>query len=151
MDVEKTKARRIIVQPSTVQNMTYKKSEKWWILKKVRVYVKINPDCHRKATCNEKNFSPANWSQIQGPNLWNATFGAQLKLGHFGKYNRSTSKVFKCGTEIGWGRSVGPIVWKANLFLRVEKAGNTLHTVKRRNANWISSILPRICLLKHDI
>jgi hypothetical protein len=43
----------------------------------------------------------------------NATFGAQistvLKLGHFGKYIRNTSKVLKCGAGEEW-RLVGPIV-----------------------------------------
>jgi hypothetical protein len=44
----------------------------------------------------------------------NATFGAQLctelKLGHFGKCIRNTSKVLKCGAGEEWRRSVGPIV-----------------------------------------
>jgi hypothetical protein len=34
-----------------------------------------------------------------------------LKLGHFGKYIRSTLTVLKCGAGTGWRRSVEPIVW----------------------------------------
>jgi len=36
-------------------------------------------------------------------------------------------------------------------LLRVEKAGNILHTIQRWKTNWISYILRRICLLKHAI
>jgi hypothetical protein len=35
--------------------------------------------------------------------------------------------------------------------LRVKEKGSILHTIKRRNANWIGHILPRNCLLKHVI
>jgi hypothetical protein len=34
---------------------------------------------------------------------------------------------------------------------RVKEETNTLHTIKRRKANWISHILRRNCLLKHVI
>jgi hypothetical protein len=34
---------------------------------------------------------------------------------------------------------------------RVKEDRNTLHTVKRRKANWIGHILRRNCLLKHVI
>jgi hypothetical protein len=33
----------------------------------------------------------------------------------------------------------------------VNEERNTLHTIKRRKANWISHILRRNCLLKHVI
>ena len=32
---------------------------------------------------------------------------------------------------------------------RVKEERNILHTIKRRNANWIGHILRRNCLLKH--
>jgi hypothetical protein len=34
---------------------------------------------------------------------------------------------------------------------RVKEERNVLHTIKRRQANWIGSILRRNCLLKHAI
>jgi hypothetical protein len=34
---------------------------------------------------------------------------------------------------------------------RVKEERNILHTIKRRNANWIGHILRRNCLLKHVI
>jgi hypothetical protein len=34
---------------------------------------------------------------------------------------------------------------------RVKKERNVLHTVKRRKANWIGTILPRNCLLKEGL
>jgi hypothetical protein len=34
---------------------------------------------------------------------------------------------------------------------RVKEEKNILHTIKRRNANWIGHILRRNCLLKHVI
>jgi hypothetical protein len=34
---------------------------------------------------------------------------------------------------------------------RVKEERNTLHTIKRRKANWIGHILRRNCLLKHVI
>jgi len=37
------------------------------------------------------------------------------------------------------------------LLHRVKEERNVLHTVKRRNANWIGHILSRNCLLKHVI
>jgi len=40
-----------------------------------------------------------------------------LKLEHFGKQIRNTLKVFKCGAGEGWGRSVGPIVWKMKSYI----------------------------------
>jgi hypothetical protein len=34
---------------------------------------------------------------------------------------------------------------------RVKEERNILHTIKRRNANWIGHIVRRNCLLKHVI
>jgi hypothetical protein len=37
------------------------------------------------------------------------------------------------------------------LLHRVKEGRNILHTVNRREANWIGHFLPRNCLLKHVI
>jgi len=34
---------------------------------------------------------------------------------------------------------------------RIKEVRNILHTIKRRQSNWIGHILRRNCLLKHDI
>jgi hypothetical protein len=42
-------------------------------------------------------------------------------------------------------------VRNVEVLQRVKEERNSLHTVKRRKANWIGHILRRNCLLKHGI
>ena len=48
--------------------------------------------------------------------------------------------------EIAWADRVKNVV-----LHRVKEERNILHTLKRRNANWIGHILRRNCVLKHVI
>jgi len=70
-----------------------------------------------------------------------------LKLGHFGKQNRNTWKVLKCGAEEERTRSAGTMACEVSQRV---KGGKELHTIKRK-ANWNGHILGRNCRLKHII
>jgi hypothetical protein len=49
--------------------------------------------------------------------------------------------------EITWTNRVR----NEEVLHRVKEERNSLHTIKRRKANWIGNILRRNCLLKHVI
>ena len=51
-----------------------------------------------------------------------------------------TEKIFRTGFEIN-----------EEVLHRIKEVRNVLHTVDRRQANWIGHILRRNCLLKRDI
>jgi len=72
-----------------------------------------------------------------------------LKLGHCGKQIRHAVKTLKWRRleQISWTDCVKDEV----ILDRAKEKGNILHTIKRRNANWIGHILHRNCLLKHVI
>jgi hypothetical protein len=58
--------------------------------------------------------------------------------------------------EVCYCRKMGKISWtdhvrNEEVLHRVKEERNIIHTVKRRNANWIGHILRRNCLLKHFI
>jgi hypothetical protein len=48
--------------------------------------------------------------------------------------------------EISWNDNVKNI----EAFHTVQRERNILHTIKRREANWINHIWRRNCLLKHN-
>jgi hypothetical protein len=57
--------------------------------------------------------------------------------------------------EIWWSRRMEKISWTDHvvneILHKIKDERNVLHTVKRRNDNWISHILSANCLLKHTI
>jgi len=61
-----------------------------------------------------------------------------LKLGQFGKWSRNTGIVLNCGAGEGWRK----ISWtdrarNEEILHSVKKERNTLHTAKRKKANWL--------------
>jgi hypothetical protein len=68
-----------------------------------------------------------------------------LKLGYYGKQIRHALKILKWRRmeQINWTDSVKDEV----LLHRVKEKGNIVHTIKRRNANWIGHTLRRNCRL----
>jgi hypothetical protein len=69
---------------------------------------------------------------------------------------RKTDQKSSEGFEMWCWRRIEKISWTDHVrndevLLRVSDQRNILHTVKRRNANWISHILSRKGLLKHVI
>jgi hypothetical protein len=49
---------------------------------------------------------------------------------------RKTFKVIKCGVGEGWGRSVGPIVWKIQKYYTESRRRGTSYIIKWRKADW---------------
>ena len=71
-----------------------------------------------------------------------------LKYCHFAKKVRNTLTILKCDAGEGWGRSVGPIMWKNEVFYRVKEERHILYAIKRGKAKWIGHRLRRNCLLR---
>jgi hypothetical protein len=75
-----------------------------------------------------------------------------LEIGHFGKWIRITWKILNCGAgrmeKKSWN---GRVKKNKEVLHRVEEESNILHTIKRRQANWIGHIWRCNCLLEHVI
>ena len=74
-------------------------------------------------------------------------------------YGAETWKLWKVdekyleSSEVWCWKRMEKISWTSHarneeVLLRVKKDTNVLHTIKRKNANWIDHILHRECLLK---
>jgi hypothetical protein len=63
-----------------------------------------------------------------------------LELGHSGKLNINTWEVLKCDDQLDW-----------SFEKKVKAKSNILHTVQRKQTNWIGQILRRDYLLQHFI